>query len=98
MLVRYRRYVNSALGRLRSFLDPGKKPVSSREPSGGNFGETEIGDCDLSADDLSDAALYHMLECEFCLDPVVSSCPVYSKFQVKIGSKGNALRPAVFAI
>jgi hypothetical protein len=97
MLVRFRQFLFSSFERLRSLPDRSISSSGAAE-AGRTSGEQPNGNRDSTPDELCDDLLCHMLECGCCLNPAACSCPVYNEFQVLIGVKGKATRPALFAV
>ncbi len=98
MFVRFRQFLSSSFERLRSLPDRGVTSRAPDEARGRNSSECQTGHQDFTPDELSDELLCHMLECGCCLNPAVCTCPVYREFQVLIGVKGRATKPALFAV
>ena len=98
MLLRFWQLVFSLVTR-RVRLSGGPKPSGSLlAPAKRTCSEDVSSGASHSSDELCDELLCHMLECECCLNPAVVSCPVYRDFQVLIGMKTSAIRPALYAV
>jgi len=99
MLVRSWQLILSLLRRrVRLSSDSCQSSASVSQAVGRIFGEELYGHAGCSSDELCDELLCHMLECESCLDPVVSACPVYRNFQALLRLKGSAAQPALYAV
>jgi len=98
MLLRFWQLVLSIVTR-RVRLSGGSQPSGSvLAPGKRTCGEDVSRSASHSPDELCDELLCHMLDCECCLNPAVISCPVYRDFQVLIGMKTSALKPALYAV
>ena len=98
MLLRFWQLVFSIVTR-RVRLSGGSQPSRLALATGKrNCGEDVSRSASHSSDELCDELLCHMLDCECCLNPAVTACPVYRDFQVLIGMKTSAARPALYAV
>jgi hypothetical protein len=94
MFVRSWQLVSSFFTRFRLTVDR----IHRADLAGRSYDEAAGSRRHLSTNELCVELLSHMLECEYCLNPLAKSCSVYSEFQTQIGLKGTPAGPVIYAM